>query len=108
MQDVSRRGPRVLEGVAMGGEARPVGRGDRFGDSALAAGIAAFIAAFVPVIGDFIAAPTAVVGVGLGLVGIRRFETGRAMRVAPAAVGTVLSVCAGLTVLFVLVATADP
>lgn len=60
---------------------------------------------FVPVIGEFIAVPAAVIGVGLGLAGIRRFETGHAVRVVPAAVGTVLSVCAVLAVVVVLVAT---
>ena len=89
----------------MGSEAARVGNGDRVGDRALAAGVAAFIAAFVPVIGEFIAVPAAVIGVGLGLAGIRRFETGHAVRVVPAAVGTVLSVCAVLAVVVVLVAT---
>lgn len=89
----------------MGGEAGPVGPGDRVGDRALGAGVAAFIAAFVPVIGEFIVVPAAVIGLGLGLLGIRRFETGRAIRVAPAAVGTVLSALAGLSVAVVQVAT---
>lgn len=89
----------------MGREAGPIGKDDRVGDRALAAGVAAFIAAFVPAVGEFIAVPAAVIGVVLGLVGLRRFETGRAIRVAPAAVGTVLSLCAGFTVVVVLLAT---
>lgn len=79
--------------------------GDGFGDRALAAGVAACLTALVPVIGEFIAAPAAALGLTLGLIGIHRFEAGRAIRVVPAAVGTVLSACAALVVLVVLVAT---
>jgi len=89
----------------MGGESDPGDAGDRVGDRALAAGVAAFIAAFLPVIGEFIAVPAALIGIALGLVGIRRFETGRTVRVVPAAVGTILSTGAVMVLVVVLVAT---
>jgi tetrahydromethanopterin S-methyltransferase subunit C len=78
---------------------------DRVGAWALALGVAAFLAAFVPGVGEFIAAPTAIAAVVLGLLGIRRYETYHARRAAPAVAGAVLGAAACVVVAFVLLAT---
>ena len=75
------------------------------GERALAAGLAAFVCAFVPVIGEFIAVPAAIVAVVLGAVGVRRFEAGRAARVGAAAAGAILGAVTGLMIVVVLAAT---
>ncbi len=80
-------------------------RGDRASTWALALGIASFAGAFVPAIGEFIAAPAALAAIVLGLIGLRRYETYRVSRAAPAAAGVIMGTIALLVVAFVLLAT---
>lgn len=89
----------------MASEPHLEGQDDRHGDRALAAGVAACVTALFPVIGEYIAAPTAVLGIILGLLGIHRFEAGLAARVMPAVAGVILSACAALIVIVLLVVT---
>lgn len=89
----------------MGRDPRPGDPDDPIGERALAAGIAAFVASFVPVIGDFVAVPAALVAFVLGVIGIRRFEAGRAARVAAAVSGTILGAVTSLMIVVVLAAT---
>lgn len=91
----------------MSGRAGPHLPGDRFGDWALSLGLAGLVSGFVPVIGDFVSAPAAVLAMVLGLVGVRRYETHQAARVAPAVGGAVLGAMAIALTLIVLVATSE-
>lgn len=76
----------------------------RHGDNSLAAGVTALACTFVPGVGEFLAVPAAVLAIALGLIGVRRHETGRAPRVAAAATGVMLGVLALLAVLVVVLA----
>ena len=88
----------------MTGGAVPGLAGDRVGDWALSSGVAAFLCAFFPVIGELLVAATAPVAVVLGLIGVRRYETGQAARVVPAVAGAVLGASAVTVTAFVLIA----
>ena len=68
-------------------------------------GVIAFVVGFVPVVGDVGAAPTAVLAVALGFVGVRRYETGRAAHVVPAVAGAGLGGLAIMASVLVFVAT---
>lgn len=59
----------------------------------------------MPGVGEFVALPASVAAIVLGMVGLRRYETGRSTRAAPAATGAILGAIAGFSVL--LVALAD-
>ena len=89
----------------MSGRASPHLPGDRVGDWALSLGVAGLVSAFVPVVGDFVAAPAAVLAIILGLIGVRRYETRQAARVAPAVGGAVLGAAAIMVAVIVLIAT---
>lgn len=89
----------------MGRDRRPGPADDPTGDRALAAGVAALACSFVPVVGDLVALPAAAIAMVLGWIGIRRFEEGRASKVAAAATGAALGALAGLMVVVVLAAT---
>jgi hypothetical protein len=88
------------------GDEAPQTRGNRAGEWALALGLAAVVCGFIPVVGDYLAAPTAVLAITLGFVGIRRHETGRASGVASAIVGAVLGAGA-VAVAFMLFAATE-
>jgi VanZ family protein len=91
----------------MGSNTPPSHPGDPTGERALAAGIAAVAASFVPMFGEFIAIPVAVLAIVLGLVGIRRYHEGRAARVvdvAAAACGTILGAATSFIIVIVLAA----
>ena len=92
----------------MGRDTRSSHPGDPTGERALAAGIVAVAASFVPMFGDFIAIPMAVLAIVLGLVGIRRFQEGGAagvVGVAAAACGTILGAATNFIIVIVLAAT---
>ncbi|TDD69884.1 hypothetical protein E1262_11475 [Jiangella aurantiaca] len=82
-------------------EPRPRG----LGGPALFTGVLALVFAFVPIVGEYVAAPAAVVAVVLGLVGFDRAERGLADDGARALTGGVLGLVAGLVVFFVFLAT---
>jgi hypothetical protein len=71
----------------------------------LSLGVAAVVSSLLPVIGEILAPPTAVLAVALGLIGLQRHETGQAARVIPAIVGVVLGALAGTAAVVVLIAT---
>lgn len=75
------------------------------GDAALTTGIVAVLFVFVPVVGDFVAVPAAVLAIGLGLIGTRRAERGLASNAGQALVGTVLGAAAAAMQMVVLIAT---
>ncbi|WP_193106272.1 hypothetical protein [Brachybacterium sp. FME24] len=77
------------------------------GDYALTFGLAAVACALIPVIGDLIAAPVAVLAVVLGLIGISHHDSGRTHRVLPAAVGAALGAVALFVVLVMFLATSS-
>lgn len=76
----------------------------RSGQQSLTAGAIALGAAFVPVVGDLIAVPAAVLAIVLGGVGLRHYEQGRTARVVPAILGTALGLAAVLGVALVALA----
>lgn len=90
---------------------RPVGGGrdlDRVGDLARAAGLVALAATLVPVVGEIVAVPVAAAAIVLGMVGVRRYETGRATTAAPALLGAFLGMAAVLVVTVTFVVTRAP
>ncbi|SDT10655.1 hypothetical protein [Jiangella sp. DSM 45060] len=85
-------------------ERRPRG----LGGPALFTGVLALVFAFVPFVGEFVAAPAAVIAIVLGLIGWDRAEKGLADDGARALTGGVLGLVAALVVLFVYLATMGP
>lgn len=74
-------------------------RAHRSGGYALVFGLLSVICALVPVIGDLVAVPTAVIAVVCGFVGVSQYDAGRAPRMLPALVGAILGAVALLIVL---------
>ena len=77
------------------------------GELSLVMGIVAVSFSFFPVIGEYVAAPAAVLAVVSGFVGIRRVERGLATNPGRAWLGIGLGVAAGFMILLVFVATSD-
>ncbi|SDU73498.1 hypothetical protein [Jiangella alkaliphila] len=75
------------------------------GGPALFTGVLALVFAFVPIVGEFVALPAAVVAITLGLIGWDRAERGLTDDGARALTGGVLGLLAGLIVFFVFLAT---
>lgn len=71
------------------------------GSTALVFGVVAFVFAFVPVIGEFVALPAAIAAMVLGWIGFERAEDGEATNSSQAIAGGVLGLIAGLVVLLV-------
>lgn len=89
----------------VGRRRRDEGSAERPGDLSLALGVAACVCALVPVIGEVVTVPLAVLAVTLGIVGVRRYESGRTPRVGAAAAGAALGAVAVAVTLVVLTAT---
>lgn len=87
---------------------RPPGR-RRYtvGDYALTFGLAAVACAAIPVIGDVIAAPVAVLAIVLGLIGIWRWDEGLAPKVLPAAAGASLGALSLFAVVLMVIVAAE-
>lgn len=83
-------------------------RGSRVGDYALSSGIVAGVTTFTPVIGELLALPAAALAIGLGVVGVRRYETGGSRRFVPALVGFFLGALAALAAVMVFASTRLP
>lgn len=84
----------------------PISRaGGWAGEYALVLGIAAILCGLLPVISDLVAGPVAVIAIGLGLLGVRWHQVGRAARVAPAIAGMVLGIVALFIVVLMLAAS---
>lgn len=73
------------------------------GDFALTFGLTAAICVLIPVIGDVLSAPFAVLAVGFGLFGIWRWDEGRAPRVLPASIGAALGALSLFAVVFMMI-----
>lgn len=73
------------------------------GEYALAFGLIAVACVLIPVIGDVLSAPVAVAAVSFGLIGIWRWDEGRAQRVLPAAVGAALGAISLFAIVFMLI-----
>lgn len=63
------------------------------------------MAGFAPGIGEIVAVPAALLAIALGMIGVRRYETGRAGNVAPAAAGVALGAIALVVTAVVFIAT---
>lgn len=81
---------------------------DTSGRYALIFGIVAILCAFVPVVGDFVAAPTGVIAIVLGLIGIREHDSGRTSKIIRAAAGTILGAVALFTVVLMFIVARPP
>lgn len=75
------------------------------GSAALVLGIVAFVFALVPIVGDFVSVPTAVLAVVFGVVGLLRAERGVATNGGAALAGAVLGFVSGFITLLVVAAT---
>lgn len=75
------------------------------GSTALVAGIFALVFAFVPIVGDLISIPVALVAVGCGWVGLTRADKGLATNYREALGGAVLGIVALFVVFLVFIAT---
>ncbi|UVI38001.1 hypothetical protein [Brevibacterium spongiae] len=99
---------RFRQDLYMRGKPPPQREGDNAGAYALTFSIISVVCAFIPVIGDFIAAPTAALAIVLGFIGISRHESGRASKVIPAVSGTILGAVALFVVALMLAVTHLP
>jgi hypothetical protein len=75
------------------------------GEYSLTFGLAAVACALIPVIGDLIAAPVAVIALVLGFIGIGRHDAGVAPKVLPAAIGAALGALSLFLVVLMLIVT---
>ncbi|MBA0050134.1 hypothetical protein E0L36_04230 [Streptomyces sp. AJS327] len=91
--------------VGHDGEAEGTAPRDGAGDTALTMGVVALVCAFVPVIGDYVAALTGLLAVVLGVVGIRRSERGAATNFGASFAGAVLGALAILVVALMFAVT---
>jgi hypothetical protein len=78
------------------------------GGASFVLGVVALVFAFVPIVGEFVAAPAALLAVVFALVGLGRVWRGVATNGGEAAAGSLLGVVAGLVLLLVLAATVVP
>lgn len=75
------------------------------GEFSLVMGIVAAAFSFVPILGEFVAAPASALAVVSGAVGVRRVERGLATNPGEAWLGIGLGVAAGFMTLLMFVAT---
>ncbi|HMO10048.1 MAG TPA: hypothetical protein PKB06_00740 [Actinotalea sp.] len=80
-------------------------RAERVGEQAMVAGVVAFAAGLIPVVGEFVSIPLALVALCLGVAGLLRHHEGRAVRVAPAVIGSVLGALTLLGALLIATVT---
>lgn len=78
------------------------------GGPALLIGSIALVFAFVPIIGEFVAAPAAVVAIVVGFIGFERAERGEAHDGGKALAGGLMGVAAGFVVFLMFLATMGP
>ena len=83
---------------------RPVYRNGA-GNTALVAGIAALVFAFIPLIGDYVAVPAGVLAVACGWIGLCRDEDGVATNGRDAMIGAALGGAALFVVFLTFAAT---
>jgi hypothetical protein len=75
------------------------------GNAALVLGVVAVVFAVVPVVGDYVAIPAAVLAIVLGLVGLLRVEKGMATNRGAALAGAVLGFVAGFVTFLIIAAS---
>lgn len=80
--------------MARGGSRQDPSSPGRFGDAALTCGVLALVFAFVPIIGDVVTVPTAVMAVVLGVLGVVRGDQGLESSPNKAFAGVLLGVIA--------------
>lgn len=80
----------------------------RAGGHALALGLLALLLVLIPVIGDLISVPVAVLAVGFGIVGVGQYDAGRAPRMLPSVLGAVLGAISLLITVVSLLAASAP
>lgn len=78
------------------------------GSAALVLGLVAVVFAVVPVIGDFVTIPSAVLAVVLGIVGLFRVENGIATNRGAALAGVILGFVSGFVTFLIIAATVTP
>jgi hypothetical protein len=78
------------------------------GSLALVLGLIAVVFAFVPIVGEFVALPAALMAVVLGLVGMRRVEIGLATNGRQALTGSILGITSGFITFLIFAATLGP
>lgn len=81
--------------------------GNGLGSFSLAMGVVALVFSFVPVAGEFVAAPSAVLAIGLGLAGLSRAEKGLATNGGQALAGSMLGLVAAVIIFLIFAATFD-
>jgi len=77
------------------------------GELSLVLGVVALAFSFLPIVGEFVAAPASVIAIVSGCIGISRVERGLATNPVPAWIGTGVGVAAGFITVLVFVATSD-
>jgi hypothetical protein len=78
------------------------------GELSLPLGIVALLCSFVPVLGEFLATPTGLAAIVLGVVGVLRNERGSATNYGQSLAGATLGILALLIVLFMTAVTTSP
>jgi len=78
---------------------------NQLGRAALMLGLLAWVFAFVPVVGELVAAPAALAAIVFGLLGLRRADQGVATNTGEAVTGVLLGTASGLVMLLVLAVT---
>ncbi|MGP4049942.1 hypothetical protein [Streptomyces sp. 2A115] len=88
-------------------DAGPAGAAPRNGpgDTSLIMGIVALVGSFIPVIGDFVAAPLGLLALLLGVLGVWHNERGLATNFGPSLIGATLGALALLIVLLMFAVT---
>lgn len=93
-----------MNGSPVAGQPGPGMRRNHAGRYALTFGLLALACALIPVIGDLVAVPTAVIAVVCGVVGVGHYDAGRAPRMLSALTGAILGAVALLIVLVGVIA----
>jgi hypothetical protein len=75
------------------------------GSLSLALGVVSLLFALVPIVGEFVAAPSAVLAIVLGLIGLGRVDRGVATNGGQALAGSILGLVAGLLLFLIFAAT---
>lgn len=89
-------------------DAPPQSPRNGLGSFSLVLGLLAFVFAFFPIVGEYVAAPAAVLAIGLGLAGLRRVDKEIATNGRDALAGVVLGILSGFIIFLVYAASANP
>ena len=78
---------------------------NRPGETSLSMGIVALVFSFVPIVGDLVTAPTGLLAIVLGAIGVRRSERGEATNFGQSLTGATLGAVAVIIVLLMFAIT---